>query len=186
MMSESTDVHPRRSLIRYAFVPFFSKLLSVSPKLRITRDRIEATTSWFWQVLNLGTFRRQVVIDSRTKTIRITGRFFWFFKGTRTVGFAEVKGVTYGFKEDMAAASYVTGESEGTENYEVGLRLHSLEQVPLFNFAGEGEYVQHTSDIWDIPRGMIETALDTSGTQQEDSLDFVDLLCARMGVQLEL
>lgn len=167
-------------------MPFYSKFLAMTPRIRVTPDRITARTSLWWQCLNLGTFRREVVLDSRTKTIRISGRFFWFFRGSRNIAFNEVKGVLYNYHESGAASSYVTGESEGSDNYHVGLRLHSMEEVPLFNFSGEGDYVQHTTDIWDIPRGMIESALDAVGTQQEESLEFIDLLCHRLGVQLEL
>lgn len=167
-------------------MPLHSRLLSWSPSVRVTPNQIVVRTSIWFQVLNLGTFMRQVDIDSRTRTVRINGRFFWFFRSLRTIAFNEIKGVLYGYNEAGATASYISGESEGSESFPVGLRLRTMEEVPLFTFSGEGEYIQQTTDIWDIPRGMIETALDTAGTQQEDSLDFVDLLCGRLGVPLDL
>lgn len=167
-------------------MPVYSKILAWTPSIKVSADKIVATTSLWFQVVNLGTFRRQVTIDSRTRTIRIQGRFFWVFTGARTVAFNEVSGVLYTHHESGGGSSYFTGESEGADNYHVGLRLRTMEEVPLFTFSGESEYVSHTTDVLDLPKVLIETALDAAGTQHEESLEFIDLLCERIGVPLAL
>lgn len=167
-------------------MPVYSRLLAWTPKIRVSRDQIVATTSLWWQILFLGTFRRQVTVDSRIKRVELEGRFFWFFKSRRYLRFDEIDGVLYEYHETGGSMSYVTGESEGPDNYHVGLRLTSGERVPLFTFTGESEYIQQTRDFWEIPHGMMETITDTAGTQHEQSLEFIDLLCARLNVQLEL
>ena len=71
-----------------------------------------------------------------------------------------------------------------SEKFEVGLRLHSGKELPIFSFSGAAEYVNDLATPFDYLDEKWNELTDTAGTQQEGSLNFVDLLCERLQVPI--
>lgn len=164
---------------------FSLPFLGSGPKVAVTPLVVRARSPLDVQVLSLGSYCKSVEIDSRTRTVRIRVRFLWGFWYTETVAFDEVKYITYGMRDDTdSAVSYVSGEREGGEVFRVGLGLKNGKRVRLFSFSGDGELVVEQSNVFSAIEDRIREATDVTGDQQERSLDFVDLVCERIGVSL--
>ncbi|MEX2244483.1 MAG: hypothetical protein WD716_11630 [Fimbriimonadaceae bacterium] len=165
-------------------MPFYFSFLSTRPNVHVTAQLVTSKSPWLTHVLSLGFYSRTVVIDSRTRTVRIRVRFLWGLWRRHTFSFDEVAYVTYGMRETGTTASYVSGEREGSETFHVGVTLKDQRHYTLATFAGEGEYSSEHAFLWEWPSHKLKELTDTVGTQQEESMNFVDLVCYRIGVTL--
>ncbi len=71
-------------------MPQIFSFLSLGPKVDVEHDVIRTRTSVLMLIATLGSWRDQIVVDSRTQTIRIRRTKFWAFTSLRTVPFSEV------------------------------------------------------------------------------------------------
>ena len=165
-------------------MPFGFSFLSTRPSVKVTAQLVTSKSPWLTHVLTLGFYSRTVVIDSRTKTVRIRIRFLWAFWRRHTIAFNDVAYVTYGMRETGETTSYMTGEREGSETFHVGVTLRNRMHYTLATFSGEGEYSSEHAFIWEWPIDKIKEMIDVTGTQQEESMNFVDLVCYRIGTRL--
>lgn len=161
-------------------VPF----LAYGPKVTVERDVIRANTTWLVRTLSLFSYGRWVAIDSRTRSIRIRRQYLWFVLLSETVPFTAIASVNYDYFEFGSSAAYVSGERAGSEIFDVCVRLHDGSQKFLVRFSGNGEYVADHSFAHEFVEDWIREQTDVTGTQQEDSLRFVELLCGRIGVPM--
>ena len=163
---------------------FYISFLSTRPVVKVTPQLVMSKSPWLTHLLTLGFYSRTVVIDSRTKTVRIRIRYLWGLWRHHTIAFDQVAYVTYGMRETGETASYFTGEREGSETFHVGVTLKNRKHYTLATFSGEGEYSSEHAFFWQWPSHKIKELTDVAGTQQEESMSFVDLVCYRIGVQL--
>ncbi|GIW92275.1 MAG: hypothetical protein KatS3mg110_0316 [Pirellulaceae bacterium] len=157
------------------------RLLSICPRIRKKSGRLVASTAWILRLLLLGTTYRKVVVDPNTRTISIYSRYLWLVRRRRVISFGEIQAVTYGY-EDLAIASLFSYAHDSIDCFSVGLRLKDGMEIGLFNFVGEGTF----SNNGPFPDWLYwpEFALDMSGSQENESRVFVDLLSKMIGVSV--
>lgn len=161
---------------------FVSGLFSVGPRIHKDDGKLVATTGWRFGLLTLGTVLRRVEVDVASKTIRIHGRFLWLFKHARTIRFRDIEAVTYGYC-DWSPDSVLSFAHDAIDVFATGLRLFDEREVPLFNFIGDGSFVNDGPfpDWCYWP----DFAFDIVGNQEKESRLFVDLLSKMLGVTVQ-
>jgi len=100
---------------------------------------LTASTPGFLRILNLGSFSRRVVVDRVARTVMVTQRRLWVLHRERTLSFAEIAAVTYGY-EDANPFSLFSTSHDAVDRYVVGLLLVGGEEVRLFSFVGDGSF----------------------------------------------
>lgn len=155
------------------------RLLAVCPRIHKESDRIIAATAWRICFLFLGMVYRKVVIDLSNKTVSINSRYLWFIHRQRTIPFSQIEAVTYGY-DDLSPKSFFTFAHDSFDKFRVGLRLDHRSEIHLFNFTGEGTFNNHGP----FPDWMYweEFAFDRSGSQENESRIFVEILSKMIGV----
>jgi len=148
-------------------------LFALSPRIRKNSGRIIATTAWRVRLVFLGTLYRSVAIDPQKRKLTIASRYFWFIVRRRQINFSRIVAVTYGY-EDMSAGSALSTSHASLDWFTVGLRLADDTELKLFNFIGQGSYINESS-LPDWLRWK-EYAFDFSGSQEQESRAFVKLL----------
>lgn len=158
------------------------RLFSIGPRIRKQGARLVATSALRLQILSLGAFRREVVVEPRKGWLMVHDRQFWFIERTRLVPFAQVEAVTYGF-EDWTPGGWFFWARDTRELFRVGLRLRNGKEFDLFRFYGEGRFVNESyfPDWW----FWGEFLTDLSGTQERESRMLVELLSKMMGVGVD-
>lgn len=165
-------------------MPLYFSFLSTRPVVKVTAQIVTSKSPWLTHLLTLGFYSRTVVIDSRTRTVRIRVRYLWALQKWQTVSFDQFKHVSYGMHESGTTSAYVSGERDGSETFHVSLGLKTGRTVEIASFSGDGEYVSDHAFFWEWPSHKWRELTDTVGTQQEESMNFVDLVCHRIGVPL--
>jgi hypothetical protein len=152
-----------------------TRLLAIVPRVRHDDDKLVARTSLGGFLLSLTLLYRTVVVDRGQQSISSSIRFFWVFRRSRTIPFAEVEKIIYRY-EDMNPSSSLGFSGDSKDWYSVKLRLTGDREIHLFHFYGEGEF-QHGSLDW-VPGWAYwnERLFDMQGTQDEDSRTFVKQL----------
>ncbi|MCH7905217.1 MAG: hypothetical protein IH944_11735 [Armatimonadetes bacterium] len=163
---------------------FYISFLSTRPVVKVTPQLVTSRSPWLTHVLTLGSYSRNIAIDSRTRTVRIDIRYLWVGRRQHTVAFDQIAYITYECLDHTLGGGFLSGEREGPEQFEVGLGLKSGKRLDLCTFTGEGEYVSDHAFFWQWPSHKIKELTDVAGTQQEESMSFVDLICYRIGVHL--
>jgi hypothetical protein len=74
-----------------------SGIFSIGPRTRADQGRLVATTAWRYRLLTLGASLRQVIVDSEEKVVRVRRRVLWLFRRRKTIPFAAIKSITYGY-----------------------------------------------------------------------------------------
>ncbi|MCA8996576.1 MAG: hypothetical protein KDA80_06320 [Planctomycetaceae bacterium] len=156
-------------------------ILSANPVIRKRPPGIVASTSWWWRVLLLGLSLRTVVIDLRSEKVRVTSRYLWFLRFHKNYSFRYVNGITYGYS-NLSTESLFRSTHDTFDRFSVGLKLVGEEEVPLFDFVGEGTFVNDGSLpdwlYWD------DYAFDFSGTQESESRLFAELMSNLLDVPI--
>lgn len=166
-------------------MPLYLPFLSSQPKVRITSELIEVGPSVTQMIRNLGIGDARLLVDSKARRLVVVRRSFWFFRSRRILAFDRIEHITHECETLGEGLGYVTGESGGHETFAIGVRLKSGEKVPLIELSGDAPEIQQTFTLpGERIRARVDEALDLAGTQQEDSLELVDLLQARIGVPL--
>ena len=157
------------------------RLFAICPRIRRESDSVVATTAWRVRLLSLGAIYRQVVIDARDAVISVTSRYLWFLRFERSIRFAEIAAITYGY-EDMAPDSLFAYSHDSYDWFNVGLRLKDDSELRLFSFIGDGTFTNHGP----FPDWMYwsDFTMDISGSQERESRLFVDVLAKLVGVSV--
>ena len=155
------------------------RLLSVCPRLQIRDGDLVVSTPRRVQLLTLGCFRREVILDGAHREIRITRRLFWLGRKTRRLRFDWVEGVAYGYK-DLTPFPALQMTHDGCELFTIALRLYGADdEVHLFHYFGGGTFTNNGPFpdwlYWD------EYMFDVTGTQDSESRALVDLLSRVIG-----
>jgi hypothetical protein len=162
---------------------FFSKLLSLGPRIVNCNGTLAAATGWRCRMLTMGMFIRRVVINAQEEVVHIRSRYLWLFARTKTIPFRDIQAVTYGY-EDWSLGADLSFAHNSLDVFTVGLRLRNDRELSLFRFFGTGEFTNE-GDFYPDWMYWPDYVLDFSGTQQTDSRLFVDLLGKMIGVSVE-
>ena len=119
--------------------------------VKVTPQLVTSRSSWLTHLLTLGSYSRNVAIDSRAKTVRIDVRYLWTRHKRETIPFNQIAYITYEMQESGGTSAYFTGEREGYESFDIGLGLKTGKRVHLAQFSGEGEYVSDHAFFWQWP-----------------------------------
>ena len=161
---------------------FVSSLLSICPRVRKSKGRLIAATSWRVRILSLGLVFHKVTVDPKARELSILRRRLWFFPRRRHIRFTNVVAITYGY-QDWAINSAWSWAWDTVDVYSVGLRLHGGEELRLFYFFGDGTFINEGPFpdwyYWE------EYLCDLSGTQTKESRGYVELLSKMIGVPIE-
>lgn len=159
-------------------MPFELPFLSVCPRVEAEEGVLTATTPWLIRILTLDAYYRRVVVSRIAKSVFIERRLFWGFREHQVYEFDQIYAVTYGYQDDAIASDFTAHDS--VDDFLVGLRLHNGEELPLFRFVGDGSFTNNSSfsDVWYAE----DIVTDCSGTQEEESKQFVYRLSKFIGV----
>ena len=158
------------------------KFLSLGPRISKHDLRLSLTTGWGLRLLTLGMWNRRVVVDVEQQAFTFHARYIWLFTRTRRICFPSVAAVTYGYS-DWSPGAHLSWTHDSLDVFTVGLRLHTEEEIGLFDFVGDGTFVN--DGPWPDWMYWPEYAVDLSGTQERDSKALVDLLCKILRVRVQ-
>lgn len=158
------------------------KLLSACPVVRKQSPGIVVSTAWWWRILFLGLTLRWVTVHLKKEEIRIVSRYLWFLRFRKRYRFGKVKAITYGYS-NWNSGSVMSVSHDSIDQFSVGLQLYNDNEVHLFNFVGEGTFVNESQFV---PDWMYweEYAFDLSGTQEGESRTFAELLSKLLNVPI--
>jgi hypothetical protein len=161
---------------------FNSSMFSACPSVRKANGKLIAETGTGLRISTLGCFFRKVVVDRKREEVIISRRYFWFFKKSRHIRFGAIKAITYGYLDFSGGAGW-TWAHQSEDIFSVGLRLHSGNERHLFNFVGRGEFTNDgpLPDWW----YWEDFTFNYSGTQEQDSLAYVEILSKMIGAPIE-
>ena len=158
---------------------FETSLLSFVPRITADENRLIAATSLPFRIATLGLSIRQVTIDRQLQLVTIGDRRAWVWHRRSTFHFREIEAVTYGY-DDVSLSAVLQAAHDSVDRFVVGLKPYGRDEVLLFYFVGDGTFTNDgpLPDWW----YWEEYATDWSGTQQRESLLFVQLLGKMIGV----
>jgi hypothetical protein len=150
-----------------------SSFLSLSPEVRVDElDRLVARSALLVQLLTLFSFARTVTVDRKRRVVELETRFLWLARTRRAIRFDEISHLSYGYGS-LATSFGFLGVHDRMERFSVGLVLHDDTTVHVFDFSGEG-HGDPTGVLGVLLDG--DSLLDFAGTQEAQSLSFVELL----------
>jgi len=161
----------------------YSRLLSMAPKVIVTDSEVSIRDNLLGRILRCFFSSRNVLVASPAKQVTIKERRWWLFTTTYVLDFSEIDYLDYD------AAEYTTSigfnfrsfqSQDSLERFTVALVTKDEGYYELCNYVGEGS----VENGW---YGVImggDNMLDLAGTQQQDSRNFVNLLCDRIGIQI--
>lgn len=147
---------------------------------------MRAISSLRYRILTLGLHRRRIVFNRAKRRISISTLYLWFIDRRRRLSFNKVAAILYGYENLNPESSYALAH-DGMDWFAVGLRLyageHDFEEIKLFNFLGEGTFVNEGP----LPDWMYwdDIHFDLSGSQEKESRIFVELLSKMIEVPIE-
>jgi hypothetical protein len=160
------------------FSLIFSRLVNVRPVVRKQGNLLLASSDWKSQLWSLGFAGRKLVVDPQQKVARLILRRFWFWRTSRRIEFDWVQEVLYGYAE----VSPGWGAYQENDLFTVALKLKNGDQVNLFRFFGEGDFVNNTVfPDWMYWEEFLVSNY-TRGDQERESLLFADLVSRMIGV----
>ena len=160
------------------------RLLSLSPRVLRTGNRLLASTPWRARILLLGTYLRTVAVDRDRKVVTITSRVAWFHFQVRTIRFDQIAAITYGYDDlaDSGTEGLLDSSHNRWDHFVVGLWLADGSELTLFNICGDGEF-RNESGLPDWAFWHLRF-FNLSGSQEDDSRRLVDALCELIGVKV--
>jgi hypothetical protein len=164
-------------------MPIVSPLFSTGPSVLKARGKLVARTALYLQILTLGAFYREVVVDPKARVVRVRRRYAWLFKRAFRVPFESVRAVTYGYSGTGGEGGPWRGAYRTQDYYRVGLRLSNFREVHLFGFAGEGGFANYGP----FPDWLYwqEYLFDLRGTQDTESRTYAEALSRLIGAPVE-
>ena len=157
--------------------------LQISPKVWVKGNRLFATTSLIYQILNAFFYSRTVVVDKSAKIIEIVIKTFWFFKSSAQIPFNDLKYIDISHREvgeDFGLAPNGFGARDVTEIFYVQVKTKS-NPIPtnLFRFIGEGG--RYTGWLGVL---LGDSAIDSEGLQREKAQAYAELVSKYTGIPM--
>lgn len=145
-----------------------SSLFSISPKVWWEGTSLMARTSLVWQALSLGSWCKEVTVDTDARVVTLSWRYLWGLRRERTIAFDAVSHVEYRHAGLTTRWSLLGTATDQHDWFSLALALHDRSEVHLFTFEGNA-----------VLRPGFRIGMQ--GDQQEQSLFYLDELCAAMG-----
>ena len=136
------------------------------------------------RLLTLGSFRRQVVVDRRSRFVSIERRLLWLFKSTRLIPFRHIHRIDYDYERtttSIRGSRHGAGSGDEVESFRVALVLRAREDLPESHRHLEEEHV-HLFSFHGEGQGQLTTFVDFQGQQAELSRRYVERLRELIGV----
>jgi len=148
--------------------------------LRVEPDHFYARTSLLVRVLTLFFSGVYLHVDRRARYLFLDRRYFWFFKRSRAIAFAQIDRIEYGFDSTVTKYGYQGQALDQVETFTVEIVLkEGDEHIPLFRFRGLGAV---STGLTGLMQG--DDLVDYEGDQERKSLAFVQALKDFLGVPL--
>lgn len=155
------------------------KSLSLQPRVRRQGKQLMVTPSWLLQILTLGAYGLTVHVDGEAGYVYIQLRRFWFFSQARVVSFKQIERICYEYYGLPTSWDIFGRVHDELERFRVSLALRGTEErVHVGSFYGEGAAGSLATLL------MGDDLFDLAGTQELDSRQFVEQLCALTGATL--
>ena len=162
-----------------------ARLFYFRPSITKQGGALLAVSGWRTHLFTLGAVSRRILVDPSIQAVRIHGRRFWLFPYSRRIPFDRVVAVRYGYKDMSPGAMMPWGAYREKDLFTVGLRLHNGEELTLFRFFGEGEFVNNTFfPDWMYWEDHVMTQW-VRGEQESESRAYAGLLTALLNVPME-
>jgi hypothetical protein len=135
--------------------------MSISPKVSWDGDRLLARTSLVWQVLLLGSWRKDVTVDPHARTVTLSWQYLWGLRRERTIGFDEISHVEYRYGGSATSTGWRSRDPRNrrggrvetwADSYTIALALRDGSEAHLFTFSGESP--------WSAPEQSARSYLD--------------------------
>jgi hypothetical protein len=147
--------------------------LQTSPKVWVEDNRLFARTSLMYQILNIFSYSRKVVVDKKRKVIDIIIKTFWICKSYERIPFNDLMyidisrrevGTEFGITPDGYDARDII------ETFYVQVKTQSNPiPINLFRFTGDGG--KYTGWFGVL---LGDSAIDFEGRQQEKALHYAE------------
>ncbi len=157
--------------------------LALAPRPVIRREGafLIIRSGWRTALFTLGGRYRKVTVDPARQIVQIKDRYFWLIIKTKVITFDRVRETIYAYT-DMLSSDWFSHDAQ--DLFKVGLWLKDGNQVILFRFYGQGEFVNNS--IWpdwmmweDVLAGqVVQHGMDS------DSLAVAELVATMIGVPL--
>jgi hypothetical protein len=166
--------------ILYWPVKLLSRVFCIGPRISRDGQSVVASSNFLSQLLCLGFAGRRVTIDPRQGLIRVHYRVLWVLTRSRRIEFDWISHVVY----DYSGMGGWYGAYQEGEVYSVALKLKNGQEVLLFQFVGEGDFVNNT--VWPDWMYWVEfkVAQFCQGPQEARSLMYAETVSRLAGVPL--
>ena len=145
--------------------------LAMGPAFKMKDGQLRSRSSLFFCLLTLGLYFKRIVVDPQAKVVRIRRRVLWFLSFQREIPFSHIDRIDYAYRETVSRSFWSRYMYNLMDTFTVSLVLHDDERrVRLWSFVGEGS----GEPFWTGWR--VGPLVDLEGSQEEDSLYFVELL----------
>lgn len=161
-----------------------SSLLTVRPRIRSNGEKLLISNSIFYRILCLFFYRHDVEIDFARAVTTIRKTYFWIASSSIRVRHQDISHLDYDYDETVTSFRFWGGNVEahdGIDHFSVKLVTKQQDSHTLCTFRGEGSHMTGWQGVL-TGDGM----LDFSGTQGDESREFVVALCQRLDVPLGL
>ena len=161
------------------------RALTLAPVVSETNGVLVARSSILLRVITLGAFRRQLVVDRRSRFVNLETRVFWLFKRARLIPFRQVHRIAYDYAATTTSVRrgfHGAGASaDEIETFSVSLVVRPQEDIPESHQHLEEEHV-HLFSFHGDGLGYAGNVVDFEGQQSDLSRHFVDRLQVLIGV----
>jgi hypothetical protein len=155
---------------------FKSNLLSLKPHVYNKDGVLVIETGFLFRLLSLFSYYRRVEMSAQNRTITILRKIFPYFPSTIKLDFDDIYYLDYSFDSivtDFSTNQWSFGEhTDQAERFSVNVVTKDNQKYLIGSFMGEGS-------ICTGMRGVMisdDSIIDFSGTQEEESLEFVKIL----------
>jgi hypothetical protein len=157
--------------------------LQISPKVWVEKERLYATTSLIYQILNTFFYSRTVVVDKNSKVIEIIKKTLWLFKSSERIPFTDLIFIDISQREVGEDFGYTPdgyGARDVTEIFYVQVKTKS-NPIPtnLFRFIGDGG--RYTGWFGVL---LGDSVIDTEGRQREKAQAYAELVSKYTGIPM--
>src|SRR5687768_7262086 len=113
-------------LLDWLFAWVSSHIFRFRPRITTEHGRLIARSGIRAQILSLGLWKREVIVDRQERMVRVRARIAWLWHKSRALPFDRIKEVLYSYG-DYGGTSWAPHQQ--TDNYTVGLLLDDGEEV---------------------------------------------------------
>lgn len=173
--------HKQMDLFDYlGFRWLISRIIRFRPYISKQGPALVARSGARSQICSLGFAGRKVEVDPIVRFVRVTNRLFWFLTSSRRIEFDRIAEILYDYN-DVGVGFWAYQQ---LDLFIVRLLLKDNEEVVLFRFFGEGDFVNYTTwPDWMYLGDHLEARL-TKGDQERESLYFAEMLSGLIGVPI--